>query len=239
MLRVRYALLLVAKQCCCIHKEQHPSDHESAIFFTNTSTAKLTIAEAGKEDKPDSHFSLLLTVEASDCIDPGKEYKLTPLGLEDPFKGKSEETVIGTNPTESDIVLESSTEELHCVVKYVAARGKYVLFDATSATFVRVVEKYQLQSEAIVSFGSSTATIAISPDNTLTLTFWDGPLTGQTRAFPPTTDVLTGRIPRECSLYIDDVNMSRRQCVFRYDPVSNWSVYDGNGNGLPSQNGTW
>lgn len=239
MLRVRYALLLVAKQCCCIHKEQHPSDHESAIFFTNTSTAKLTIAEAGKEDKSDSHSSLLLTVEASDCIEPGKEYKLTPLGLEEPFKGKSEETVIGTNGAESDIVLESSVEELHCVIKYMSTRGKYVLTDATKATFVRVAEKYQLRSEVIVAFGSSTATVAISSDNSLTLTFWNGPLADQTRTFPPKDDVLAGRIPAECALHIDDVNISRRQCVFRYDPASSWSVHDGNGSGLCSQNGTW
>jgi len=237
MLRIRYALLLVAKQCCCVHKEQHASDHESAIFFTNTSTAKLTIAETGKEEKSDSQPVLLLKVEASDCAEPGKEYKLTALGLEEPIKGRSEETVIGTNGATCDILVEGSAEEVQCVIKYV--RGKYVLADSTKGTFVRVGEKHQLQNETIVSFGSSTATVAISPDNTLSLTFWTGPIAGQTRTFPAKDEVLVGRIPTECALPIDDVNMSRRQCVFAYNPASNWTLRDGNGRGFSSQNGTW
>ena len=237
MLRVKHTLFLLAKHCCCLYQEPpHMTDHESAVFFTNTSSAKMTMSEAGKEEKGDNQTVLVLKVEASNCLELGSEYFITQLGLERPKKSRTEETVIGSNRDLCDIVLENTEEELQCAIRYSPSKAKFELIDTTKNTFLKVTEKTALENESILAFGSSAATVSISDTKTLKLTFWVGPLAGQIREFSSEGEVVVGRT-KDCALHIDDSNMSRKQCVLKYEEETGWSLRDGDRK--PSQNGTW
>ena len=129
-------------------------------------------------------------------------------------------------------------------IEYSVELGKYVLTDIgeNHSTFLKVEGKRNLQNEDIVAFGTSIAGASIKENEfppSLTLHFYAGPRVSEVLTFPSTEVVKVGKVESESTISILDEDMSRRQCVFRYESETGWVVLDGDGSGHGSHNGTW
>lgn len=257
MRRFKRFFLVRTTQCCWKSEEQKAEDtrHDSSVFFTNASLVKLAPVEGGNKDGGEelpniqSILRLSLEVVESSHFEIGQIFSITPAGCKNVSKSKDpNKTIIGVDPSLCDIVLipdEEHIEPKQCEITYDLTSHAYFISDLgedTSGTYYKIEDKFVLHSEDLLAFGLSIVAVQIEERgsvSTLTLRFWAGPRTGEALAFGSNDEVIKiGRVA-DCSIKIDDANLSRHQCYIRFEPTRGWVVTDGDVARKPSANGTW
>jgi len=192
---------------------------------------------------------LSLEVVESSHFDIGQTFAITPAGCKTGAAAKEpNKTLIGAAANLCDIVLipdEERIEPKQCEIAFDPSSNSYTLTDLgeeTSGTYYKIEERFVLHSEDLLAFGLSIVSVQIQERgsvSTLTLRFWSGPKTGETPSFGSNDEVIKiGRVA-DCSIKIDDANLSRHQCFIRFEPTRGWVVTDGDVAKKPSANGTW
>ena len=205
----------------------------------------------GGEEGPNIRPILRLSLEVleSPHFDIGQTFSITPAGCKTGSKAKQpNRTVIGADSELCDIVLvpdEERIEPKQCEITFNPASNSYDLVDLgeeTSGTYYKIEERFVLHSDDLLAFGLSIVSVQIQERgsvSTLTLRFWSGPKTGEAPSFGSNDEVIKiGRVA-DCSIKIDDANLSRHQCYVRFEPTRGWVITDGDVAKKPSANGTW
>lgn len=240
---IKKVFFVGSTQCCFAHQATARStdvQHESMVSLgvQQGESQSASEAEAARVKK------LVLMVQDSPSLQPGKCFVVTseeaPQQTRQTTEGK---TATGTESSTCDIVLTAGDTDLgamHFAVEYYKA-GEYFrlksLGDSSSA-FLRIDEPRPLHNGDLLSFGLSHAGVQITSQEsgpTLALRFFEGPCASEVHTFN-TESVKIGRMA-DCTVIIDDINLSRYQCMIRRIQ-GDWVISDGDGD-RKSANGTW
>lgn len=199
------------------------------------------------EGDPIHAQKLLLQVQDSPAFPLGKTFILTRTGLRHSTRRMNDgRTIIGTEPTTCDILLNADDPEvgkMHCVIEFYAANECFTVKDLGegNGTFMKIMDSQTLHNGDVLSFGASHAGVQIQSQgsaSTLTLRFFEGPRANEILSFGSNDEyVKIGRVP-DCTIVIDDNNLSRYQCMIQHQRGKGWVIIDGDG-GRTSANGTW
>ena len=190
---------------------------------------------------------VLLEVQDSPSLRAGKCFVITPSGLRQSNRQMGDgRTIVGTEPTNCDIVLSPEDKDIgkmHFVIEYNQANECFYIKDLGegNGTFMKIEGSHTLHNGDVLSFGTSHAGVQIQSQgqgSTLTLRFFEGPRANDMISFGSNDEfVKIGRV-QDCTIVIDDNNLSRYQCMIQHQQGKGWVVIDGDGS-RKSANGTW
>jgi hypothetical protein len=190
---------------------------------------------------------LLLEVQDSPSLEAGKCYEITPSGLRQSSRPIIDgRTVVGSDASACDIILSSDDTnigKMHFVIEYTLGNDCFTIKDLGegNGTYKQIDNTHSLHNGDVLSFGASHAGVQIESKgagSTLTLRFFEGPRASEIFSFGSNDELVKiGRIA-DCSIVIEDANLSRYQCLIQYKPNTGWVVIDGDGS-RRSANGTW
>ena len=190
---------------------------------------------------------LMLEVQDSPSLRPGKCFVITPTGLRQSNRKMIDgRTIVGTDPNMCDIVMGEEDKELgkmHFVVEFSKAGDCFLIKDLGdgNGTFMKIEGSHVLHNGDVLSFGASHAGVQIQPQgcsSTFTLRFFEGPRASDMLTFGVNEEVVKIGRMHDCAVMIDDNNLSRYQCVIKHIHGKGWIVSDGVGS-RKSANGTW
>lgn len=251
MRTLRYVFMVHLNQCCCRGEDDRnvrDKRHESMFSLTDCANHRSPIpsmAESSPSCLPS--LKLLLEVRESAHLPAGRTYHITETGLKDSTKRLMDgKTIIGRDSELCDILIAADPKEIgraHCCIDFDTRKRTFRLKDLGDGqgTFLKIEDHAVLQNGDLLSFGDTLMSVSISPNSSeapISLRFYEGPKAGQVLKFNPGDDIIRiGRV-RDCSIIIEDSNLSRYQCLLAYHDTSGWVLTDGDGCSR-SANGTW
>ena len=246
MKQIRHFFLVFPTQCCFESDSDVRSVRNkgaSSHLDLTQSTVKKSLSSSSNEQEPFTPgLKLLLEVRDSPSVQAGKVFQITPTGMvASPRQVVDGKTIIGGDDNECDIVLSRDADigKMHCVIEYNAKNRAFYVKDLGdgNGTFIRVEGSRELRNGNVVNFGDSHARVMIS-DSTLSLQFYEGPLTDQEVTFLASQQPIGIGRTKDCLLRIDDSKLSINHCFLTYSLETSWVIRDGNGS-KHSANGTW
>lgn len=192
-------------------------------------------------------LKLLFDVVESKHLQPGRTYHITPTGLKDTTRLLADgKTHIGRDPELCDIVIAADSKEIgrvHCCIDFDSRKRAFRIKDLGEGlgTYVKIEDSAVLQNGDMLAFGDSLLSVTISEDTNkpqLSLRFYAGPKTGSALTFHACDDLIRIGRMRDCTIIIEDSNLSRYQCIMTYHDSNGWVIVDGDGFNR-SANGTW
>lgn len=129
--------------------------------------------------------------------------------------------------------------EKHFAIFYDRASNNFQVVDLFqgTGTFVLLSKPLALESNQVVSFGSSHITFDKFENGQLQIRCISGPLKGQSFLFSPEQQKVKIGRHSNAEVRINENGLSRVQCIIMCDG-SNWNLKDGDESKL-STNGTW
>lgn len=252
MRKLRYVFMVWLNQCCCLRGEDDRNTrdkrHESMFALTDCANGRIPIPSMA-ESTPSCPVSLRLLLEVRESLQlpAGRTYHLTETGLKDSTRQLMDgKTIIGRDSDLCDILIAADPKEIgraHCCINFDTRKRVFHLKDLGDGegTFMKIEDNVILQNGDMLAFGDSLMSVSVSPNTSetpISLRFYEGPKAGAVLKYQPGDDVISIGRMRDCSIIIEDSNLSRYQCLITYHDTSGWVLTDGDGSSR-SANGTW
>ncbi|CAG9322657.1 unnamed protein product [Blepharisma stoltei] len=146
-----------------------------------------------------------------------------------------------------DREMEDHHRGRHFVIFYNIDKDSYWIRDLAKGfgVFVRLDYALVLKDNMLINVGESFVVINLLKENTensirLLLKVFSGNISGEVKSFSEADSMIRIGRHMNCNLKIEDPLLSKIQCTIYYNPISGWTLGDGDiDSQRTSTNGTW